>query len=79
MFNLVTGDDSIFYLNGWRVAGAGRSDTEGSECSGVHWSASSDPVCGPPATLPLPLHQHQTPPRLGPGITPLNEWNLTRS
>ena len=23
MFNLVTGDDRIFYLNGWRVAGAG--------------------------------------------------------
>ena len=71
MFNLVTGDDRIFYLNGWRVAGAGagRSDTEGSECSGPHWSASSDPGMGPPCT----------PPRLGPGITPLNEWNMTRS
>ena len=40
---------------GW--AGAGRSDTEGSECSGVHWSASSDPVYGTtrhPAPAPAP-------------------------
>ena len=77
MFNLVTGDDSIFYLNGWRWRWLGLGGVTLKDRN-VLVSTGLLPLtrC---VDHPPPWIRHQTPPQLGLGITPLNEWNLTRS